>query len=169
MKRHSTIALWMPVRLSPTNLASLNGCGCPWWDMSRCALDLKEGGHFQRTHSFSLSSQIKFFETLVVIDLFLVFGMYTRAENLSAQSQSQIHVATDGQSVNQSVCLGVQSTLELVTRYYFLSESCCFVSVVRPLWREVGSISCQSLSALFSPLSKCNFYYFLHVTPVLCI
>jgi hypothetical protein len=39
--------------------------------------------------------------------------------------QSQSHVTTD----SQSVCLGVKSTLELVTRYYFLSESCCVVFV----------------------------------------
>jgi hypothetical protein len=56
--------------------------------------------------------------------------------------------------VSQSVCLGVKITLELVTRYYFLSESCCVVSVGRLLWREVGSVSCQSLSSVFSPLSK---------------
>jgi hypothetical protein len=65
--------------------------------------------------------------------------------------------------------LGVESTLELVTRYYFLSESCCVVSVGRPLWREVGSVSCQSLSAIFSPLSKFNLIYILNVTHVLCI
>jgi hypothetical protein len=29
--------------------------------------------------------------------------------------------------VSQSVCLGVGFTLELVARYYFLSESCCLV------------------------------------------
>jgi hypothetical protein len=57
-------------------------------------------------------------------------------------------------TVSQSVCFGVKFTLELVTRYYFLSESCCVVSVGRPLWREVGSLSCQSLSSVFSPLSK---------------
>jgi hypothetical protein len=68
-----------------------------------------------------------------------------------SQSQSQSHVTTDGQSVylgvkitfkvkvmlrlvvSQSACLGVKITLELVTRYYFLSESCCVVSVGRPL------------------------------------
>jgi hypothetical protein len=57
------------------------------------------------------------------------------------------------QTVSQS-CLGVKFTLGLVTRYYILSESCCVVSVGRPLWQEVGSVSCQSLSAVFSPLSK---------------
>jgi hypothetical protein len=37
------------------------------------------------------------------------------------------------------------------------------VSVGRRLWREVGSVSCQSLSAVFSPLSKFNIIYILHV------
>jgi hypothetical protein len=36
-------------------------------------------------------------------------------------------------TISQSVCLGVKFILELVTRYYFLSESCCVVSVGRPL------------------------------------
>jgi hypothetical protein len=62
----------------------------------------------------------------------------------------------DWRSVSQSVCLGVKFTLELVTLYYSLSESCCVVSVGRPLWWEVGSVSCQSLSSVFSPLSNCQ-------------
>jgi hypothetical protein len=57
-------------------------------------------------------------------------------------------------TVSQSVCLGVKSTPELVTRYYFMSENCSVVSVGLPLWREVGSVSCQSLS-------KCNLIYML--------
>jgi hypothetical protein len=64
--------------------------------------------------------------------------------------------------VSQSVCLGVKFTPELVTSYYFLYESCCVVSLGRPLWWEVRSVSCQSLSAVFSPLSK--IYYNLHCT-----
>jgi hypothetical protein len=36
-------------------------------------------------------------------------------------------------TASQSVCLGVKFSLELVTRYYFLSESCCVVSVGCPL------------------------------------
>jgi hypothetical protein len=55
------------------------------------------------------------------------------------------------QTVSQSVCRGVKFTLEPMTRYYVLSESCCVVSVGRPLWREVGSVYCQSLSSVFSP------------------
>jgi hypothetical protein len=34
-------------------------------------------------------------------------------------------------TVSQSVCLGVKFNLELVTRYYFLYEGCCVVSVTR--------------------------------------
>jgi hypothetical protein len=66
-------------------------------------------------------------------------------------------------------CHNWRYTMELMIRYYFLSESCCVVSVGRPLWREVGSVSCQSLSAVFSPLSKLNFIYILNVTHVLCV
>jgi hypothetical protein len=36
-------------------------------------------------------------------------------------------------TVSRSVSLDVNSTLERVTSYYFLSESCCVVSVGRPL------------------------------------
>jgi hypothetical protein len=42
MKRHFTIALWMPVRLSATTPESLNGCGGPWCDVSRRSLNLLE-------------------------------------------------------------------------------------------------------------------------------
>jgi hypothetical protein len=41
-KRHFTIALWMPVRLSATTPASLAACGGPWWDVSRRTLNLME-------------------------------------------------------------------------------------------------------------------------------
>jgi hypothetical protein len=52
---------------------------------------------------------------------------------ITDSSQSQSHVTTDGQSVSQSVCRGVKFTLEPVTRYYILPESCCVVSVGLPL------------------------------------
>jgi hypothetical protein len=46
---------------------------------------------------------------------------------------------------SQSLCQGIESILGLVTRYYFLSESCflkfAVLSFLRcPLWREVGSV-----------------------------
>jgi hypothetical protein len=44
-------------------------------------------------------------------------------------SQSQSHIATDGQSVS----LGIEPHLEPMTRYLFLSDSYVLVSVGRPL------------------------------------
>jgi hypothetical protein len=41
-ERYFAIALWMFVRLSATTPASLSGCGGPWWDVSRRALNLME-------------------------------------------------------------------------------------------------------------------------------
>jgi hypothetical protein len=49
-------------------------------------------------------------------------------------SQSPSYFTTDGQSVSQSVCLDVEPTLGLVTRYYFLSEGCCMKVAVLSLW-----------------------------------
>jgi hypothetical protein len=51
--------------------------------------------------------------------------------------------------VSQSVYLGVEPTLRLVTRYYFLSESCGLVSVRRPLWREDRSAVCSAIAQWF--------------------
>jgi hypothetical protein len=64
-------------------------------------------------------------------------------------------------TASQSVCQGIEPTLRLVTRYYFLSEDCCrkvarLVSVWRPLWREVGSVICHCQSAVI--------YQYLHQT-----
>jgi hypothetical protein len=53
-------------------------------------------------------------------------------------SQSQNHVATDGQSVCLS--LGVEPQLGLMTRCFLLCESCCPVHLGRPLRREVESV-----------------------------
>jgi hypothetical protein len=92
--------------------------------------------------------------------LFLFLGLpqlYPRALGFSLE-QVKIKVMLR-LTVSQSVCLGVESTLELVTRYYFLSESCCVVFVERPLWREVGSVCYQSLSQ-----SIVKMYYNLHFT-----
>jgi hypothetical protein len=53
-KRHFTIALWMPVRLPATTPASLHGCGCPWWEVPRRALNLMEdilSTYYKCTHS----------------------------------------------------------------------------------------------------------------------
>jgi hypothetical protein len=42
----------------------------------------------------------------------------------------------------QSVSLGVEHPLALMTRYLLLCDSYGFVSVGRPLWRENGSVFC---------------------------
>jgi hypothetical protein len=84
--------------------------------------------------------------------------------NRCAPRKSKSKSRYDRRSVSQSVSLGVKFTLEPVTRCYILSESCCVVSVRRPLWREVRSVSCQSLSSVFSPLSKIQYNYIVHVT-----
>jgi hypothetical protein len=52
---------------------------------------------------------------------------------LRVKSKSQSHITTDSQSVSQSVSLGVEPHLRLVTRYLFLFDSCDLFSVGRPL------------------------------------
>jgi hypothetical protein len=49
-------------------------------------------------------------------------------------------------TASQSVWLGAEPTLGLVTRYYFLSESCGLVSMGRPLSREDGSAVCSAIT-----------------------
>jgi hypothetical protein len=61
-----------------------------------------------------------------------LFCNYSAPNLLSITKRS--YFTTDSQYVL------VSSTLVgLTTRYYFLSECCCLVSVGRPLWREDGS------------------------------
>jgi hypothetical protein len=48
------VALWLPVRLSATTPASLNGLGSPWWDMWSSALNHMEdilSTYYKRTLS----------------------------------------------------------------------------------------------------------------------
>jgi hypothetical protein len=47
-------------------------------------------------------------------------------------------------TVSQSVNLAVKPNLGLMTRYLLLFDSYSFVIVGRPLWREDGSVFCQS-------------------------
>jgi hypothetical protein len=80
-------------------------------------------------------------------------------------SQSQSHIATDGQP---SVSLGVQPHLGLLARYWLLFDSYSLVYVGRPLWREDGSVFCtccwplpaQSISVQ-SPLRLVTIFYCL--------
>jgi hypothetical protein len=54
---------------------------------------------------------------------------YSTTQQTHCQSQSQSHIATDGQSVS----LGVEPHLRLMTRYLFLFDSYSLVIVERPL------------------------------------
>jgi hypothetical protein len=54
-------------------------------------------------------------------------------------SPSPSHIATDG-PVCQSVSLGVEPRLGLMTRYLLLLNIPVLFSVGRPLWREDGSV-----------------------------
>jgi hypothetical protein len=67
-----------------------------------------------------------------------------------SQSRSRSHVTTDGQSVNMSRHRAHYETCDqiLLSARRLLSESCCLVSVGRPLWREVGSVICHSQSTV---------------------
>jgi hypothetical protein len=99
-----------------------------------------------------------------MVSLFVAF--YDSQGSVSHKSQS--HIATDGQSVSQSVSLGVEPHLGPMTRYLLLFDSYGLVIVGRPLWREDGSVfsmccwplSAQSLSGP-SPLGLATIIYSL--------
>jgi hypothetical protein len=67
-----------------------------------------------------------------------------RSTSNSSLFKSISHITTDDQSIHR----GFEPTLGLVARYCFLSgrlsEDCCLVFVGPPLWRQVGSVFCQS-------------------------
>jgi hypothetical protein len=68
----------------------------------------------------------------------------------------------------QSVCRGVKFTLELVSRYYFLSESCCVVSLGTLSDDKSGLshvshckqylVHCQKSNIIYIVLVKCFIY-----------
>jgi hypothetical protein len=66
-------------------------------------------------------------------------------------------------TVSQSVRLGVEPRPGLMIRYQLLFDNFCFVLAGYPLWREGGSVFCQSLSAVISQLSVCTVIYILHI------
>jgi hypothetical protein len=73
---------------------------------------------------------------------------------------SQSHVTTDSQSVSQYVV--VPNSLWNLWPDSIFCLKVAMLSVRCPLWREVGSVFYQSLSSVFSPLSKIQ--YNLHCT-----
>jgi hypothetical protein len=104
----------------------------------------------------------------IPLTLSQVLSSQTPVQNwLSSQSQSQSHIATDGQSVSQS-SLGVEPHLGLMTRYLLLFDSYGLVFVGRPPWRKDGSVFCiccwpipaQCFSGP-SPLGLATIFYYL--------
>jgi hypothetical protein len=63
-------------------------------------------------------------------------------------------------TVSQSLCQGIEPTLGLVTRYYFLSEGCFLKFAVLSLW---GALSDERLGLSFVFLSL-GIYQYLHQT-----
>jgi hypothetical protein len=84
-----------------------------------------------------------------------VYSLIYRSFNLHV-IWSRNHVTTDGQSVSMSRYGARSGTCDQIlfsVRMVF-SESCCLVSMRRPLWREVGSVICPSQSVVI--------YQYLH-------
>jgi hypothetical protein len=77
---------WMPVRLSPTIPASLNGGGGPWWDVSRRGLNLKEevlSTYYKCTLS-AITHELNVSGHMLIWTFFLVLVCGIRAQSLSA-------------------------------------------------------------------------------------
>jgi hypothetical protein len=76
---------------------------------------------------------------------YFIFPNFLNSVNLVVKSS---HVTLQ-LTVSQSVCLGVESNLGLLTRDIFFSLKVTVLSYLwRPLWREVGSVICQSFVIL---------------------
>jgi hypothetical protein len=69
----------------------------------------------------------------------------------------------DWRSVSTSWCWAHCGTCD---QRLIMSESCCLVSVGWPLWREVGHVSCQSLSAVIVPCQVfCCLLFLFYMSP----
>jgi hypothetical protein len=87
---------------------------------------------------------------------------------ISPISRSRSYFTTDGQSVSQSVCLGIDfpcGTCDqiLLPVGMLLSEICGLVSVGRPLWREGGSTICSVITQWSEPLRTRNHILLSHL------
>jgi hypothetical protein len=77
MKMYLTTAVWMPVRLSASTLASANGCGGPWCDVLKGTLKLMEdilSTYYKltlsdKTHKLNVSGQM-------LLRSFFLLGMW---------------------------------------------------------------------------------------------
>jgi hypothetical protein len=98
----------------------------------RISLDLVSG------RSFDLSSVSLF--SVRVSSLYLSLCLFISVSLLYV-CLSEVEV-TLRLTVSQSVSLGVEPHLGLMTRYILLFDNCGLAFVGRPLWREDGSVFC---------------------------
>jgi hypothetical protein len=84
---------------------------------------------------------------------------YKNTMYLFIYNWSWSHVTTDGRSVSTFWCRAHCGNCDQIL---ILSEICCLVSVGRPLWREVGPVSCRSPSAVI--VHRQFFCLFFHFT-----
>jgi hypothetical protein len=111
-KIHFAIALWMPVRLTATTPASLNGCGSPWEDVSRRALNLMEdilSSYYKSTVSVTT---LKCFRAYVGMDIFSCFGMWNSCPKFVRTFQLQFvySVLNQGNRSSRLLSLGISSS-----------------------------------------------------------
>jgi hypothetical protein len=131
-------------------------------------------------HSLAMTNYDKVKVTLqqtigrpVSLGVKLNLGLKTRF--LFSKSNSNSKLCYDRRSVGQSVMVS-RTHLGLQTRFLFLSDSCGYVDVGRPLWREDGSVvynRCWPLPAQSfsgpSPAGLMTIFYCLRFqTPPTC-
>jgi hypothetical protein len=82
-------------------------------------------------------------------------------------SQSQSHIATDDQSVSLSVMVSSPVWGSWPDISYCVTVTVLYLGG-RPLWREDGSVVCQSVSSIRSIVSMYSYnFYILHVSLVI--
>jgi hypothetical protein len=73
---------------------------------------------------------VHFYHTYVSIQQFIIL-LRLGINQLSTEVEVEVTLQL---TVNQSVCQGIEPTLGLVTRYYFLTEGCFLKVAVLSLW-----------------------------------
>jgi hypothetical protein len=98
-------------------------------------------------HSASTGESL-FWRSLSVTPIHILFIL--RHLPLKTQVPVKVMLKTGGQSVLVSI-----THLGLTTRFFFLSDSCWFVDVGRPLWREDWSFTMYNIFTFYMLLHQC--------------